>query len=76
MSSNHIRDVPLDTLDALKRLARSHHRSLPGELRAILERAAIMAPPNGGAGKLNLVTVRVGAPTSWRREETYSADGR
>ncbi len=76
MSSIHIRDVAPDTVDALKRLARSHHRSLQGELRAILQRAARMAPADEGARKLNLVTVRVGAATSWRREEIYGPDGR
>lgn len=76
MSSIHIRDVAPDTVEALKRLARSHHRSLQGELRAILQRAARMAPVDEGARKLNLVTVRVGASTSWRREEIYGDDGR
>ena len=76
MSSLHIRDVAPDTVDALKRLARSHHRSLQGELRAILQRAARMAPAAEDAGKLKLVTVRVGASTSWPREEIYDADGR
>ena len=45
MSAIHITQVAPETLQALKRLARSHHRSLQGELRAILERAARMAPP-------------------------------
>ena len=76
MNSVHIRDVAPDTVDALKRLARSHHRSLQGELRAILQRAARMAPPDEGARELNLVTVRVGGSTRWRREEIYGADGR
>ena len=76
MSSVHIRDVPPETLDALKRLARLHHRSLQGELRATLERAARMAPPEDGQRALRLVTARVGGPASWRREEIYGADGR
>ena len=76
MNSVHIRDVAPDTVDALKRLARSHHRSLQGELRAILQRAARMAPPDESARELNLVTVRVGGSTPWRREEIYGADGR
>ena len=40
MTSIHIRDVAPETLQALKGLARSHHRSLQGELHTILERAA------------------------------------
>ena len=76
MTSIHIRDVTPGTLRALKRLARSHHRSLQGELRAILERAAGMAPPNDDARTLNLVTVRTGLTTSWSRDEIYGSDGR
>lgn len=74
MSSIHIRDVPPQTLTSLKRLASSHHRSLQGELRAILERAAKMAPPAPDADSLELVTVRVGGSSSWRREEIYAPD--
>ena len=68
--------VPAETVSALKRLARSHDRSLQGELRAIPERAGRMAPPDDDVGALNLVTVRVGSRGSWSREEIYGADGR
>ena len=60
----------------MKRLARSHHRSLQGELRIILEHAAEMAPPNVATDELKLVTVRTGYTGSWSREEIYGADGR
>ena len=76
MSSIHIRDVPSTTLDALKRLARCHHRSLQGELHAILERAASLAPPDENPRPLELVTVETGRTTSWNRAEIYGADGR
>ena len=76
MSAIHITQVAPETLLALKRLARSHHRSLQGELRAILERAARMAPPEGDTRTLDLVTVRTGSTGSWSREEIYGADGR
>lgn len=75
MSSIHIREIASDTLHALKRLARSHHRSLQGELHAILERAARMAPPEKDR-MLDLVTVKTGHTTSWSRNEIYDADGR
>ena len=39
MKSLHIRDVDPNILAALKRLAKSHRRSLQGELHTILERA-------------------------------------
>ena len=61
---------------ALKRLARSHHRSLQGELSMILQRAASLAPPDDSDGKLDLVTVKTGGATSWSREEIYDSDGR
>ena len=76
MSSIHIRDVQPATLDALKRLARSHHRSLQGELRVILDRAALLAPPDENTRTLDLVTVRTGHATSWNRDEIYGPEGR
>lgn len=76
MNAVHITRIPPETVSALKRLARSHHRSLQGELRVILERAARMAPAEGDAGVLQLKTVRTGYTGSWRREEIYGADGR
>ena len=76
MNAVHITQIPPETIGALKRLARSHHRSLQGELRAILERAARMAPPEGAAPEFKLVTVRTGRAGSWSREEIYGADGR
>ena len=76
MSSIHIRDIASETLHALKRLARSHHRSLQGELHAILKQAARMAPPDEGARTLDLVTVKTGHATPWNRDEIYGTDGR
>lgn len=76
MSSIHIREIDSDTLHALKRLARSHHRSLQGELHAILERAAKLAPPDEAARRLDLVTVKTSHTTSWSRDEIYGDDGR
>ena len=35
-----------------------------------------MTRPDGDSQGLDLVTVRVGGPTTWRREEIYDADGR
>ena len=76
MNAIHVTQVPPETINALKRLARSHHRSLQGELRVILERAATMAPPEGATDALKLVTVKTGYTGSWRREDIYGADGR
>ena len=76
MASIHIRNIPPATLDALKRLARSHHRSLQGELRVILERAALLAPPDEDTRRLDLVTVRTGHATLWNRDLIYGPEGR
>lgn len=76
MNAVHITQVHPETISALKRLARSHHRSLQGELRIILEHAAKIAPPNVATDELKLVTVRTGYTGSWSREEIYGADGR
>ena len=76
MTSIHIRDVTPETRQALKRLARSHHRSLQGELHTILERAAGMAPPDETVRTLNPVTVKTGHTTSWSRDEIHGSGGR
>ncbi|MDE0061852.1 MAG: hypothetical protein OXP09_09935 [Gammaproteobacteria bacterium] len=76
MSSIHIREIEPATLAALKRLARIHHRSLQGELRAILAREARLAPPEEDTRSLDLVTVNTGLATSWNRDEIYGPEGR
>ncbi|MDE0125796.1 MAG: hypothetical protein OXN97_14575 [Bryobacterales bacterium] len=76
MSSILVRDVPAQTLHALKRLAKSHHRSLQGEVHSILARAARMAPSESEVRRPKLVTVRVGRSTSWDRDEIYGSEGR
>jgi plasmid stability protein len=76
MKSLHIRDVDQATIDALKRMARHSHRSLQGEVRDILDRAARMAPADDGESDLDLVTVEIGGVSSWRRSEVYGDHGR
>ena len=76
MSSLHIRDVDPQVLQALKRLARANHRSLQGELRTILERAAQLASQQAEDRPLRLVTVRTGGASQWTRKEIYGDFGR
>lgn len=76
MKSLHIRDVDPNTLAALKRLAKSHRRSLQEELHIILERAARTAPPKQ-LEAISWITVETGRATStWSRSEIYDDDGR
>jgi plasmid stability protein len=76
MKSIHVRDIEERTLRGLKRLAKTHHRSLQGELHVIIERAARMAPLEETEDTLPLVTVNRGGKASWRREEMYGPSGR
>ena len=45
MPGIHVRDLTDDTVRALKRRARAHHRSVQGEVRAILVEAARATHP-------------------------------
>lgn len=75
MKSIHIRDVPDETVEALKRLARMHRRSLQGELKHLLERSAAFAKrPKSDEFKLNRVSI--GGKGKWSREEYYEDEGR
>ena len=76
MPSIHIRDVDPLVLQALKRLAHTNHRSLQGELRSIIERAAQLAPRLAEDRALRLVTVRTSGASQWKREEIYGDFGR
>ena len=76
MKSLHIRDVDEVVLDRLRTRAGMHHRSLQGEVRAILQEAAEMAPDPYAVRELDLVTVSVKDPGSWSREQIYGDDAR
>ena len=76
MKSLHIRDVDERVLDRLRMLARMHHRSLQGELRAVLEEAASRAPAARHEEPLHLVTVATGRTGTWSRDEIYGDDAR
>ena len=76
MKSLHIRDVDELVLDRLRMLARMHHRSLQGEVRAILEEAARRAPRAEAGEELDLVTVATGRVDPWTREAIYHDDAR
>ena len=72
MSSGNIRDLAR----SLKRLARSHRRSLQGELHATLGRSARMAPPEAGERNLDIMTVKLGRKNSWAWSDIYGRSAR
>jgi plasmid stability protein len=76
MKSVHVRNVTPVTIAAIKRLARAHKRSMQGELREILERAARQAPPEEGDEEFRLITVNTGRKSAWNREKIYGESGR
>ncbi len=76
MKSIHIRDVEPWVLQRLRRRAQLHHRSMQGELRAILEEAARRTPELDDVDSDDIVTVSVPESGAWTREEMYGDDAR
>lgn len=69
----HIRSVDDAVIAALKARARRNHRSLQGEVKSILERAASLGDVGAkhAPRRLRLQTVRVGARPSYSRDVIY-----
>ena len=76
MKSILIRDLDASTYSAIKQLAKMHHRSMQGELHAILEQAAKLVPDRVENGEIKLYTVSTGSDSAWSREEMYGTEGR
>jgi plasmid stability protein len=76
MPAIHVRDIDDAVLEALKARAARNHRSLQGEIRAILEETvrATRAASRKRSKGLHLKTVRVGAPVRYSREVIYDDD--
>jgi len=72
MKSLHIRDVDPDIIKKLQVLARIHHRSMQGELRAVLAEASLRASAVMLDNELDLVTVNTGKESAWSREDYYN----
>lgn len=70
MKSLHIRDVPEQTIERLKRRARQHHRSLQGELQVLLEEAAKQVVFSDHS-EFSLHTVKTQGNQDWSREGLY-----
>lgn len=76
MSALYIRDLPKPVVDSLKRRAQLHHRSLQGELHAILHKAAERALPAEGFPPLKLTMSQNRGTKPWTREDFYDNVGR
>lgn len=76
MPALHIRDVPDDTVSALKRRAALHGRSVQAELREILERAAAESVPAKLPRGISLLTVATGRTGAFDRAGFYGDDER
>lgn len=70
MKSLHIRDVPEVVIERLKRRAQQHHRSLQGELRALLVEVAGRVETDD-VGEFTLCTVKTPGVQNWSREGIY-----
>ncbi|MCF7929363.1 MAG: Arc family DNA-binding protein [Spirochaetales bacterium] len=74
MKSIHIRNIDPQVLQRLKRRAELHHRSMQGELKAILEEAVRKMPDASREEGLDLITVSTGKTEAWRRDEYYDRE--
>ena len=69
-----IKGVPEDTAERLRLRAERNHRSLQGELMAIIEQAASAGPAGNGTGAAPQVAARGGAGVEPRRQGWKSID--
>jgi plasmid stability protein len=76
MPALHVRNVDDAVIDALKKRARRHNRSLEGELREILTRAAFSAERRTGGSQIRIKTVSVPSDSTYGREDLYAEEGR
>lgn len=76
MPAVHIRAVPDEVLEALKRRAARHDRSLQKELRYTLENIAREDAPSRPQPPISLRLAKTSPATTCRREEIYGDDGR
>ena len=72
MPSLSVKNVPEELVERLRALSKGHHRSLQGELMAILEEATL-APPQLTVGELGKRMRQLGLrtgddSTAWVRE--------
>ena len=76
MPAVHIRDLPENVIETLKRRAARNHRSLQKELLHILNSVAAEEPKVEMFPPIKLKLSRATEGGDWRREEIYGDDGR
>lgn len=76
MPALHIRDIPEEVIEALKRRAAENDRSLQKELRHILISLVRESPPLEPLPPLKLNLSSANTDTDWSRGEIYEDDGR
>lgn len=72
----HIRDVPEETVAAIKRRAARRGHSVQQELREVLQKAAAEAAHGARPRRLTLRTVTTGRSEGFDRSDFYDDDGR
>lgn len=76
MQALHIRDVPEETVDALRRRAARRGHSMQQELREVLTRAAAEPVPEDPPRRVRLHTVSSGETKTFDRHDFYGHDER
>jgi plasmid stability protein len=76
MPALHIRDVPEETVAAIKRRAARHGHSVQQELRDVLEKVAAEPVSGGRPRRLSLTTVETGQVEAFDRADFYDDDER
>jgi plasmid stability protein len=76
MKSLHIRDVNPIVLSRLEGLAKLHHRSVQGEVRALLEEAVKRLPVQDAEALDGLVMAAAEPQGDYDRESLYADDAR
>jgi plasmid stability protein len=72
----HIRDIPREVIEALKRRAARNHRSLQQELKRILFAIAEEEAPKAPLPAIRLRMSDAPPGSAWRRDEIYGDDAR
>jgi len=76
MQALHIRDVPEETVAALRRCASRRGHSMQQELREVLSRAAAESLDEEPPRELRFRTVATGRSASFDRDDFYGDDER